>query len=90
MTFIDLRDRYGITQLVADDQSSADLRELVGGLGREYVIQAVGMVRERSSKNKNIPTGEVEVELMSSGFLVRLRFLLLPFRTTPTEVMTSG
>jgi len=69
MTFIDLRDRYGITQLVVDDQSSADLRELVGGLGREYVIQAVGMVRERSSKNKNIPTGEVEVELMSVRIL---------------------
>lgn len=65
MTFVDLRDRYGITQLVVDDQASADLRELVGGLGREYVIQAVGLVRERSSKNKNIPTGEVEVGLKS-------------------------
>lgn len=69
MTFIDLRDRYGITQLVVDDQSSAELREAIGGLGREYVIQAVGMVRERSSKNKNIPTGEVEVGLTSLRIL---------------------
>lgn len=69
MTFVDLRDRYGITQLVVDDQSSAELREQVGGLGREFVIQAVGMVRERSSKNRNIPTGEVEVELISLRIL---------------------
>lgn len=69
MTFVDLRDRYGITQLVVDDKSSAGLREQVGGLGREYVIQAVGMVRERSSKNKNILTGDVEVGLTSVRIL---------------------
>lgn len=69
MTFVDLRDRYGITQLVVDDKSSAGLREQVGGLGREYVIQAVGMVRERSSKNKNILTGDVEVGLTAVRIL---------------------
>ncbi|TKG92393.1 aspartate--tRNA ligase [Puteibacter caeruleilacunae] len=63
MTFVDLRDRYGITQLVIDDESSEELKSLVAKLGREYVIQAKGVVRERSSKNNKIPTGEVELEV---------------------------
>ena len=61
MTFIDLRDRYGITQLVVDDASSAEVKECATSLGREYVIQAKGRVLERSSKNSKIPTGEIEI-----------------------------
>jgi len=63
MTFIDLRDRYGITQLIADDNTPKDIINTINNLGREYVIQAQGIVRERSSKNKKIPTGEIEIEL---------------------------
>ena len=63
MTFVDLRDRYGITQLVFDENSSAEDMETLKTLGREFVIQATGTVRERSSKNKNIPTGEVEIDV---------------------------
>ncbi len=63
MTFVDLRDRYGITQLVFDENSSAELKENIKKLGREFVIQVTGAVRERSSKNKNLPTGEIEIEV---------------------------
>lgn len=65
MTFIDLRDRYGITQLVVDESASPALNEEAGKLGREYVIQVQGLVTERSSKNNRIPTGEIEVQLYS-------------------------
>lgn len=61
MTFIDLRDRYGITQLVFSMESNAGLCEKARNLGREFVIQAIGKVAERSSKNLNIPTGEIEI-----------------------------
>lgn len=62
MIWIDLRDRYGITQLVFDqDRSSAQLMEEAKNLGREYVIQVTGRVIERVSKNPNIPTGEIEI-----------------------------
>ena len=57
MTFVDLRDRYGITQLVFSDTQS----ELTANLGREFVIQITGKVAERQSKNNNIPTGEIEI-----------------------------
>lgn len=63
MTFIDIRDRYGITQLVVEEHSSADVKGIAAQLGREYVIQATGKVVERSSKNAKIPTGEIEVVL---------------------------
>src|SRR5665648_640129 len=63
MTFIDIRERYGITQLVADENTSARLKEQFDKLGREYVIQVKGVVRERSSKNLKIPTGEIEVDI---------------------------
>ncbi|MGQ8336425.1 aspartate--tRNA ligase [Sunxiuqinia sp. A32] len=63
MTFVDLRDRYGITQLVFDENSSPEITEKLKKLGREFVIQASGTVRERSSKNKNIPTGEIEIDV---------------------------
>ena len=61
MTFVDLRDRYGITQLVFNQEVNTDLCEKANKLGREYVIQVVGTVRERSSKNPNLPTGEIEL-----------------------------
>ena len=63
MTFIDLRDRYGLTQLVIDDKSDAALIASVSGLGREFVVKIEGKVVERSSKNSKIPTGEVEVKV---------------------------
>ena len=61
MTFVDLRDRYGITQLVFNNEINAPLCEEANHLGREYVIQVTGKVSERSSKNSNIPTGEIEI-----------------------------
>ncbi len=63
MTFIDLRDRYGITQLVADEHADNGLREVVESLGREYVIRCEGTVLERSSKNSKLPTGDIEVKI---------------------------
>ena len=63
MTFTDLRDRYGITQLAFNMEVNADLCEQARKLGREFVIQATGTVIERSSKNKNIPTGEIEINV---------------------------
>lgn len=61
MTFVDLRDRYGITQLAFNLDDKPELTEVASKLGREFVIQAKGKVIERSSKNKNIPTGEIEI-----------------------------
>jgi aspartyl-tRNA synthetase len=69
MTFIDLRDRYGITQLVFDEKTEQSVAEMGNQLGREYVVQATGTVRERSSKNKNIPTGEVELAVTALNIL---------------------
>jgi len=63
MTFIDLRDRYGITQLVIDDKSDPSIITSISGLGREYVVKIEGKTVERSSKNTKIPTGEVEVRV---------------------------
>ena len=61
MTFIDLRDRYGITQLVFNEEVNAELCERANKLGREFVIQVKGTVNERFSKNANIPTGDIEI-----------------------------
>lgn len=61
MTFVDLRDRYGITQLVFNEELNADIFASANKLGREYCIQVVGAVSERQSKNNNIPTGEIEI-----------------------------
>ncbi|MBO4451838.1 MAG: aspartate--tRNA ligase [Bacteroidaceae bacterium] len=61
MTFVDLRDRYGITQLVFNEEVNAPLCEEANKLGREYVIQVTGKVNERYSKNSNIPTGDIEI-----------------------------
>ena len=69
MTFIDLRDRYGITQLVVEADAPAELVERVAALGREFVIQATGEVVERSSKNPKMPTGDVEIRLSEVNVL---------------------
>ena len=61
MVFADLRDRYGVTQLVFSEDSNAELCERAAKLGREYVIRVTGKVSERQSKNSNIPTGDIEI-----------------------------
>ena len=63
MSFFDLRDRYGITQLVVDADAPAALREAAAQLGREYVVQVTGTVLERQSKNPKLPTGEIEIKV---------------------------
>ncbi len=61
MTFVDLRDRYGITQLVFNSETDSDLFEAANKLGREFVIQITGTVEERSNKNPHLPTGDIEI-----------------------------
>ncbi|MBQ4292855.1 MAG: aspartate--tRNA ligase, partial [Muribaculaceae bacterium] len=61
MTFVDVRDRYGITQVVFNNEADADLCEAASRLGREYVVQITGEVAERQSKNPNLPTGDIEI-----------------------------
>lgn len=65
LTFVDLRDRYGITQLVFNTEENAALSEQAQKLGREYVVTATGLVRERTSKNPNRATGDIEIEVKS-------------------------
>ena len=69
MTFVDLRDRYGITQLVFNTETNEELCKQARSLGREYVIQISGIVKERSSKNANIPTGDIEIEITKLDIL---------------------
>lgn len=69
MTFIDLRDRYGITQLVFDENTTAELKQSIGQLGREFVLQVEGLVRERSSKNAKMPTGDIELAVQNLNIL---------------------
>ena len=61
MTFVDVRDRYGITQIVFNEAVDKELCDKANKLGREYCIQIKGVVNERESKNKNLPTGEIEI-----------------------------
>ena len=61
MTFVDLRDRYGITQIRVDENTPAPVREKIEALGREYVIQITGKVEERQSRNAKMPTGDIEI-----------------------------
>ena len=68
MTFVDIRDRYGITQLVFDE-TNAELCEQANKLGREYVIQTTGVVAIRSSKNANLPTGDIEITVSELNIL---------------------
>ena len=77
MTFIDLRDRYGITQIVVEEGSGQTVRETASQLGREFVIQVEGTVRERQSKNAKIPTGDIEVS--AEKLTVLNRALTPPF-----------
>lgn len=63
ITFVDLRDRYGITQLAFNKNEDSDIYEEGNKLGREWVVQVTGVVQERSSKNKNIPTGDIEINV---------------------------
>lgn len=69
MTFIDLRDRYGITQLVIGDKASPELKTDASFLGREFVVQVQGIVRERESKNSKMTTGEIEIEVIAINVL---------------------
>ena len=69
MTFIDLRDRYGITQIVFNSEDDHELSDESRKLGREFVIMAEGLVRERSNKNPNRPTGDIEIEVKSMKVL---------------------
>jgi len=61
MTFVDLRDRYGLTQVVFNIEHNADLTDAANRLGREYVVQVTGTVAERTAKNPNLPTGDIEI-----------------------------
>ena len=61
MTFIDLRDRYGLTQITVEEHSAAEVREVAARVGREWVLQVTGRVVERQSKNPKMPTGDIEV-----------------------------
>ena len=96
MTFIDLRDRYGITQLVFNMDSNPELCETARKLGREFVIKVTGKVTERSSKNLKMPTGEVEVivetltvlnVISNSSFYNRRKYRWR--RRTPNEISLS-
>src|SRR5690606_20892630 len=69
MTFIDVRDRYGVTLLTFDSDDNELLRKQARELGREYVIQATGTVIERASKNQKIPTGAVEIKVSALKIL---------------------
>jgi aspartyl-tRNA synthetase len=71
MTFIDLRDRYGLTQLVFNMETNSVLCETARKLGREFVIQVKGMVEERSNKNPKMPTGEIEINATELNILSR-------------------
>ncbi|MDE7510207.1 MAG: aspartate--tRNA ligase, partial [Muribaculaceae bacterium] len=61
MTFLDLRDRYGITQVVFDQELNPELFAKANSLGREFVVEIKGKVEERASKNPNLPTGDIEI-----------------------------
>jgi len=69
MTFVDIRDRYGITQLVFNQDVNLELFDLANSLGREYVIQAIGDVAERSNKNANMETGDIEILVSEMNIL---------------------
>jgi len=77
MSFVDIRDRYGITQLRVDETTDPKVAETVARLGREFVIQATGVVEERQSKNPKIPTGDIEIRL--TGLRVLNASLTPPF-----------
>ncbi|MDE6118050.1 MAG: aspartate--tRNA ligase, partial [Duncaniella sp.] len=77
MTFVDVRDRYGLTQVVFNNDTDASLCEAANHLGREFVVQISGKVAERTSKNPNIPTGDIEI--IATGLNVLNRSEVPPF-----------
>ena len=77
MTFIDLRDRYGITQIVVEEHSAAEVKAAAAEVGREFVLQVEGTVIERESKNSKIATGEIEIS--ASGITILNRAVTPPF-----------
>jgi len=79
MTFVDLRDRYGITQLVFNMETNSSQCKLARALGREFVIRATGLVAERSNKNPNMPTGNIEIH-------VDTLYILNPAETPPFTI----
>ena len=82
MTFIDLRDRYGITQLSFNQEVDANLCEQANKLGREWVVQVTGTVKERSNKNPNLATGDIEL-------IVSKLIVLNPSKTPPFTLETE-
>lgn len=90
MTFVDLRDRYGLTQLVFDEHSPSEIRENLKKTGREYVIRTTGVVRERSNKNPYLPTGAIEIDVQSLKVLSPSAVPPLPLRMKVTAGMISG
>ncbi|MDR1372871.1 MAG: aspartate--tRNA ligase [Dysgonamonadaceae bacterium] len=82
MIFADLRDRYGITQLVFNNEKNAALCEEAGRLGREWVVQAQGKVSERTNKNPNLPTGDIEITVSALT-------VLNPSETPPFTIETD-
>ena len=86
MTFIDLRDRYGITQIVVEEHSAQEVRDAAARIGREWVIQVTGRVLERESKNPKMATGDIEVA--AERITVLNEALLPPF--TIEEVSDGG
>ena len=90
MTFVDLRDRYGITQLVFNEADDKTLCDEANRLGREYCIQVKGMVSERESKNPKIATGDIELLAKELNVLSPALTPPLPSKTIPTAAMTFG
>ena len=88
ITFVDLRDRYGITQLLLNEKLKAQLD--ANPLGREFVIQVKGKVNERSNKNTNIPTGEIEIAVEEYKVLNKSAVPPLPSRMILMVAMISG
>ena len=90
MTFIDLRDRYGITQLVVEESAPEEIRKQVAGLGREFVIQVTGKVLERASKNNKMPTGDIEILIEKMAHLVRNYLDSYHFMEVETPVLIKS
>lgn len=90
MTFLDLRDRYGITQVVFNMDENAELCQEARKLGREFVVQITGTVRERSSKNPNRATGDIEVEAATLKVLNVSATPPLLLKTIRMEAMTCA
>ena len=88
ITFVDLRDRYGITQLLFGEQLTKRLDE--NPLGREFVLQVNGRVAERTSKNAHLPTGDIEINVSSYSILNKSATPPLPFRMKQMAVKISA